>query len=403
MKRRAVRKRRSLPRAMIIAAPSCCCLRRARGLWFPASRQAHFASRRGSTQVTVAVAKAVRGDLSQYTTLTAEFMPYQEVSVHAKVAGYVQSISVDIGDHVKAGQVLAVLEIPELNDDLKKATAELMTSQEEVKRAQADYDDVHLVYQRLTGVAKANPKLIAQQDLDNAKAKDDAMESALSSAQKRVEENDANVAKMRTLLGYSSIPVPFDGIITRRYSDTGALVQAGTASDTQAMPLVDIAEDDVLRLIFPTPESVVPVIRNGLPVEISVKALNQTFQGRVTRFAGKVDVATRTMRTEVDVPNPDGKFTPGMYADVKLPVAQRKNVVTVPLQALSTGENPTVMVLNNDGAIEERKVTVGLETPGNAEITSGLQENEMVVVGSRANLHPGEKATGKLVDAPTGE
>ena len=352
---------------------------------------------------TVAVAKVTRGDLAQYTTLTAEFRPYQDVSVHAKVAGYVQSINVDIGDRVKAGQVLAVLEIPELKDDLKKATAELMTSQEEVKQAGANYEDVHLDYQRLAGVAKANPKLIAQQDLDNARAKDSAMQSALESAKKRVDENEANVGKMQTLLDYSSIPAPFDGVITRRYADTGALVQAGTASDTQTMPVVDVAEDDVLRLIFPTPESVVPVIHNGLPVEIAVKALHQTFPGKITRYAGKVDVATRTMRTEVDVPNPDGKFTPGMYADVKLPVKEQKNAIIVPLQALSTGETPTVMVLNSEGKIEERKVSVGLETPDKAEILSGLQENELVVVGSRANLHPGEKATGKLTDIPTVE
>jgi len=391
-------RRRKFPAFFIVVTLSAIA-----GLWLMQGHKAAAPSDAGGAAQTVAVAKVIRGDLSQSTTLTAEFVPYQNVSVHAKEAGYVKVINVDIGDHLKMGQAIAVLEIPELNDDLKKASAELMTAREEVKRAEANYEDVHLAYQRLTAVAKANPKLVAQQDVDTSRSKDDAMASALSAAQNRVNESEANVGKMQTLLDYASITAPFDGVITRRYADAGALVQAGTASETQTMPVVDIAEDDILRLIFPVPESAVPVIHNGLPVEITVNALKLTFPGKVTRFAGKVDVATRTMRTEIDVPNPDGKFTPGMYATVKVPLEQRRNVIVVPLQALSPGDTPTVMVLNKDGVLEERKVATGLETSTQAEITSGLQEGELVVTGSRSNLHPGEHATGKIVELPSYE
>jgi len=166
---------------------------------------------------------------------------------------------------------------------------------------------------------------------------------------------------------------------------------------------VDIAEDDILRLVFPVPESAVSKIHNDLPVQITVNALSRTFAGKVTRFAGKVDVATRTMRTEVDVPNVDGKFTPGMYATVKVPLEQRQNVIVVPLQALSSGESPTIMVLNKDGVIEDRKITLGLETSTKSEVLSGLQEGEMVVTGSRSSLHAGENATGKIVELPSYE
>ncbi len=373
------------------------------GLWHLVKASLNPVSQEAPGAPAVAVAKAARQDLARYSTLTAEFVPYQEVSVHAKVAGYVKSIGVDIGDHVKEGQVMALLEVPELKDELNKASAALLTSQAEVGRAQADFDDADLVYKRLVEVAKANPKLIAQQDLDNARTKDESARSALDTAQQKVQESQAEVAKEKTLLDYCSIPAPFNGVITHRYADTGALVQAGTSSSTQAMPVVDVAEDDVLRLIFPAPESIVPVIRDGLPVEVSVNALNLTFPGKIARYAGKVDVSTRTMRTEVDVPNPDGKFTPGMYADVKLPIAERKNVVTVPIQALSTGDNPTVLVLNDKGEIEERKVTVGMETSYKAEILSGLREGELVVVGSRSTLRPGQKATGKIVETPSAD
>lgn len=348
---------------------------------------------------TVPVIKAERADLSQYLTLSAEFHPYQEVSVHAKVAGYVQTIKVDIGDHVKAGQSLADLEIPELRDDLKKASAELLESREEVKRAEANYEESHLAYQRLLDVAKEHPKLVAQQDLDTAGAKDAAMQGALGAAQQRVDECEANKGKFRAMLDYASITAPFDGVITKRYADTGALVQAGTSSSTQAMPLVEIAQDDVLRLVFPVPESAVPLVHDGLPVKITMDSMHQKFAGTISRTAGKVERSTRTMEAEVDVPNPDGKFTPGMYATVKLPVEQRKNAVAVPLQALSRGENQTLFVLNKNGQLENRKVSVGLQTSTEAEITSGLQAGELVLVGSRMGLHPGQKATGKVMEA----
>lgn len=173
-------------------------------------RRKPSASDQNSGVKTIAVTKAKREDLSRYTTLAAEFVPYQAVSMHAKVTGYVESISVDIGDHVKAGQVM---EVPELKDDLNKASAALMTSREEVRLAEANYSDVHLDYQRLMGVVKANPKLVAQQDVDTARSKDEAMASALAAAKKRVDECQANVGKMRTLLDYSAITAPFDGVI----------------------------------------------------------------------------------------------------------------------------------------------------------------------------------------------
>lgn len=345
----------------------------------------------------VAVAKVQREDLSQSLTLSAEFRPYQEVNVHAKVSGYVQSIVVDVGDHVKAGDTIATLEIPELNDDLKKASASTKAAKEEVKRAQAKYDEVHSASQRLIQVAKEQPNLIAEQDVDTARSQDQAAAAALSAAQLQVAESEANENRMVTMTGYAVITAPFDGVITHRYADTGALVQAGTTSNTQAMPVVSIIQDNLLRLIFPVPESAVSCIQNGTPVEVTVLSSGESFRGKVTRFAAKVDRATRTMETEVDVPNADLRLTPGMIASVSIATQERKNVLSIPVESLSSGKQSTVLVINKEGTLEEKVVKTGMETPESIEVLSGLNEDDLVVVGARGQLRPGEHVTPEMM------
>jgi RND family efflux transporter MFP subunit len=349
---------------------------------------------------TLAVTKVGREDLVQDLWLSAEFRPYQEISLHSKVAGYLKTISVDVGDEVKAGQTIAELEVPELQDEFAKAQSSYQASLQDVKRAEADFAQADAVYQRLMGVSKEHPKLVAQQELDDARAKHDAMNGALGAARQRVDVCQSEVNKTKTLLDYAMITVPFEGIITHRYADPGALIQAGTASNTQAMPLVDLAQQDLLRLVFPVPESAAPLIRNGAPVEVSVSALNETFPGKISRFSGKVERNTRTMHTEVDVPNSNGHYKPGMYAFVRLILQEEKNALAVPVQAVTQGEKPTVFILNKDGIIEERAVTLGLQTPDKVQIREGLAEGDLVIVGNRNGMRAGQKAVGKITETP---
>ncbi len=347
---------------------------------------------------TVAVTHPTREDLSRSVSLTAEFRPYQEVEIHAKVAGYVQEISVDVGDHVKAGDAMAVLEIPELEEDLRKADAAVLTAGQEVKSSEADFEDSDQILTRLQDAAKEAPGLIAQQDLDTAAAKNRANAANLQAAKQRVAEAQANADRERTLLSYSKITAPFDGVVTKRYADTGALIQAGTASNTQSMPLVRLAELKRLRLDFPVPESAVADVHIGDQVEVSIIALGQTFPAKVSRFSQNVDTSTRTMLTEVDVDNSDFRYTPGMYATVQLTLADKKDALAVPIQTVSAGESPTVLVLDKDHKVEERAVTVGLETSSMAEILSGLSDNDLVVMGSRNSIQLGETALAKEMD-----
>jgi RND family efflux transporter MFP subunit len=363
----------------------------------------HFTRRHGPSEMpppTVAVVKADRENLVQDMWLTAEFRPFLAVSVHAKVSGYLKNIWVNVGSIVKAGDKLAELEVPELADQLTKAQFAYQASLQDVKQAEADAQDADVSFQRLNNVAKDNPKLVAQQDIDNAKARRDASKGALGAAQHHVEEAQSEVSRVKTLYSYTVITAPFGGIVTKRYVDPGALVQAGTTSNTQALPIVDLAEQDLLRLVFPVPESAAPLIHNDEPVEIRVTALHDSFQGKIARFSGKVDQSTRTMHTEVDVRDPDARYKPGLYAFVRLVLHEEKNAIAIPVQAVSPGDTPTVFVLNPQGVIEQRQVTIGMETPDKAQITKGLAEGDLVIVGSRSGALPGQKAVGKITVLP---
>jgi RND family efflux transporter MFP subunit len=362
---------------------------------------------------SVAVAKASLADLSRDIVLTAEFKPFQSVEVMAKVAGYVKSINVDVGSRVAAGQLLATLEIPEMADDLARANAALERSQsqvtsaqDELKRAQSVLDIAHLTYTRLDNVSKTKPGLVAQQEIDDAQSKDQvaaaqvaAARSALLSAEQQVHVSEAELARVHTLFNYTRVTAPFAGVVTKRYADTGSMIQAGTASTTQAMPVVQLAENTLLRLILPVPESAVSTVHTGQQVEVRVPTLKRTFTGKVSRFADSLDLATRTMHTEVDVPNPDWLLIPGMYAEVNLGIDRRGRVLTIPVTAVHDGQAYVVAyVITADHRVEIRKIETGLQSADRIEIRSGLKEDEMVVVGNTAGLRAGAVVNPKLAE-----
>ena len=257
------------------------------------------------------------------------------------------------------------------------------------------YDESSLLANRLDGAAKETQGLIAQQDIDDADAKNRAAQANLASAKQKVTEAQAHAERLQDLVAYSKIIAPFDGIVTRRYADTGALIQAGTAGGSSSIPIVSFEQLNRLRLEFPVPESDVADVRVGDSVDISIPSLNKTFTGQVSRFAHKVDTSTRTMLTEVDVPNPDEEYTPGMYATISLTLEAQKDALVIPIQSLSLGDQPYVLVVQ-DNKIEKRNVEVGLKTPDSVQILSGLNENDLIVVGNVAALQLGQEVNPKL-------
>jgi RND family efflux transporter MFP subunit len=364
---------------------------------------------------TVAVAKAKLQDMSRGVVLTAEFKPFQEIDVMAKVAGYVKVINVDVGDHVKQGELLAVLEVPEMADDLARSESMLNRSkdqvaqaQDELERAKSSHQIAHLAYTRLAEVSKRKAGLVAQQEIDDARGKDlvaeaqvSAAESGLAAAQQQVDVSTAEMEKVKTLEDYTRVTAPFAGVITKRYADTGSMIQAGTSSSTQVMPLVKLSENGLLRLVLPVPESAVPTVHVGQQVEVHVPTLNRSFPGRVARFADKLSLATRTMDTEVDVPNPSGVLIPGMYAEVNLTLDHHNDVVAVPIPAVDLASDQSsgqVTVVTPEGRIEVRKVQLGIQNATSFEIRSGLREGELVVTSDRSSLRAGQQVRAKVVD-----
>jgi RND family efflux transporter MFP subunit len=351
-----------------------------------------------SSPVSVAVAKVTREDLAQELICDAELRPYQEIDLHAKVAGYLEKINVDIGDRVEAGQLLATIEVPELADDITRARAAVRRSQEEVARAQAAYDDANMIYTRLMSVNKAQPNLIAQQDLDAALQKQRGTASAVAAAKAEVDVTSAEISKLQTMQKYSQIAAPFAGVITKRYADPGALIQAGTASSTQTLPLVRLSQNNRLRLSIPVSVSYVSRINIGDPVGIRVESLGKVLKGTVARSTRKIETNTRTMEVEVDVPNQDLKLIPGMYASAVLRLDHCEKSLAVPVQAVSRKKSCTVFVVNKNNKIEERSVTLGLETPQKLQVLAGLSEDDLVMIGSRTQVKPGQQVEPKLLE-----
>jgi RND family efflux transporter MFP subunit len=356
--------------------------------------------------VTVGVTSVVKKTVSRQITLSSELVPFQEIDVYAKESGYVQKLDVDYGTHVRVGQTIATLEIPELQAQMQQDQAEIKNAIDQVSRADhelkrydAQYNALHLQYTRLNEVFETQPGIVAQQEVDDAQGKDlaaasqvDAGKAALEAAQSQLAAAKAKLIHDETLFDYSRITAPFAGVVTERYANLGTLVQAGTSSSTQAMPIVRLSQDDLFRLVIPIPESYVRYIRIGDPVNVHVPSLNRTFPGKVARFSVDVRADTRTMHTEVDVPNPEHVMMPGLYAEAEVGLDQKDNVPTVPLQAVShQGNKTTVFVVNRNGEVEERTVELGLQTTTDAEVLSGLSEGEQVVVSDRSGLKPGQK------------
>jgi len=361
-----------------------------------------------------AVALVKRRDLGDTLTVSGAFKPFQDIDVHAKVAGYIKVINVDVGDHVKTGQTLAVLEVPELAAQLVGADAAVRAAQEQIPRAKGDldraqstYSAAHSGYVRLKQAADSQAGLVAQQEVDDWQAKDlgaeaqvASAEAALSAAKQQLEVAQATQKQYTALSDYTRITAPFTGVVTVRYADTGSLIAAGTSSSTQSMPVVRLAEIAVLRLVLQIPESVAPQIHVGGSMKVHVQALNQDYEGKVSRFADALDQQTRTMETEVDFQNSDGKLMPGMFCEAYFVHNKRPNVLAIPIEAVSrTGDGTTVLVVDSHDAVAVRSVKLGQEDSTHVEVLSGLNEGERVIVGNLSEFSPGQKVLPKAVES----
>jgi RND family efflux transporter MFP subunit len=365
---------------------------------------------------TAPVVKVARRDLSNTLEIASEFQPLQEIEVYAKVSGYIKKLYIDWGTHVKQGQLLAELEIPELQQQLQQDEAgarrsdqELSRAREELNRAQSAYSVAHVTYTRLAGVQKARPELVAQEEVDAAQGKDLEANAGVSSAKDAVSAAEqgllaakAALGKDQAMFGYARITAPFDGVVTQIYAYTGALLPAGTSSNKGDLALCQLSQNDVLRLVIPVPERAVADVHIGDTVDIEVSQAKSSFTGQIIRFSDQIETQTRTMHTEVQVPNAKYLLVPGMYASVKIPLRSASNVLSVPVQAVeSTGSGSgTVLLVNSSNRVEQREVKLGIQTATAAEVLSGLNENDNVIFGEQNQFKAGELVSPRTVTVP---
>jgi membrane fusion protein (multidrug efflux system) len=326
----------------------------------------------------VAVVTPNRGVAVRSITLPGDMVGFYESSLYSKVTGYLQSISIDKGDWVKKGQVLATIEVPEL--------------QQRVARSEASLEVQRVTYQRLEQVWKSDPRLIARQDVDIAQGK--------------YLEAKADVDELQALVSYTKIIAPFDGIITGRFVDPGALIKAGGDQPSSgpeegsahpagtASPVVSLAMIDPMRIYVYVPQGLVSFIRRGTPAMVSLQDLpGHPFVGTVTRFAASLDLSTRTMLTEIDLDNAAHKLYPGMYANVTLQLERHPDVIQVPDSAIGETSTGNYVLAVRDGKLSEKKINVGIRTGHVVEITKGLNGDEALVAALDSSLSDGETVT----------
>ena len=364
------------------------------------------------------VVKVVRRDLNNELEIASEFQPLQEIEVYAKVSGYIKKLYVDWGTHVKQGQILAELEIPELQQQLQQDEAsarrseqDLGRAREELNRAQSAYNVAHLTYSRLADVQKSRAELVAQEEIDAAQGKDLEANAGVSSAKDAVSAAEQGLLAAKAALGkdqamfaYARITAPFDGVVTQIYAYTGSLLPAGTSSNKGDLALCQLSQNNVLRLVIPLPERAVTDVHVGDTVNIEVSGAKNAFTGKIVRLSGQIETQTRTMHTEVQVPNPNYLLVPGMYASVKIPLRSAAQALSIPVQAVQSSGNGqgTVLLVNSSNRVEKREVKLGIETASQAEVLSGLNENEMIIFGEQNQFKAGALVSPQIVTAPAG-
>ena len=428
--------RRVFGLALVAAATSAGCLY---------SSQAQDSKKKtglsAETPTRVEVVRPERHTVQRTVGEPGEIEAYETTPIFAKIAGYVQKVSVDIGYEIKKGQVLAELWVPEFEADLtekraavvqamaRKAQAEATVKVAQaavssgearvseveagVKRADSDLTRWQQEYRRVeqlfneraqTGslLDETHNKLrSAEAACDEVRAKVKSAEAALNEARSGLEKARSDVVSAaasidvakseashaQAMLGYTRIEAPFDGIITRRNVDTGHLTKPGT----DAPPLFVAARSAVVTITVDIPETAAADIKPGDRALIKLQALKgRTVEGRVTRTAWALDPKTRTIRAEIDIPNPGAKLRPGLYAWATIVVEEHPNVLTLPTSAVVKDKDQSYCVVIAGGKAVRRRIEVGLNDGTRTEVVSGLESGEAVVKANAASLTDGQ-------------
>lgn len=351
--------------------------------------------------ITVSTAKAQKRDLVDKIDLTGNLTADEQVTIYAKVPGYLKTIHVDIGDRVRPGQIIAELDIPEMTTALGEKRAALLKAQAALEQARAAVDEsrseaefAQINYQRLKNIHDRDADVLPGQDVDQARASQGVASGKLKNAEAQVKVAEAAVAAaeaevrtLETMIGYARIQSPMAGVVIQRFVDRGALIQTATSSRTQAAPIVTIARTDRVRAVVDVPEASESYVHPGSPATLLIGGAS--VRAQVTRTAGALDPASRTLRAEFDINNPAGHFRPGSTVNVSLELRRLPSSVTVPVAAIRVQGVERLLFIIENGKAKQVKVKSGLESPDWIQVVEGLRGGEEVVVASAGALTEG--------------
>jgi membrane fusion protein, multidrug efflux system len=357
-----------------------------------------------SATPTVAVAKVTSKKLSITTRLPGELQAYEVVAVFPKVTAYVDSISVDRGSRVKAGQLIARLVAPEVAAQRAEAQSKLQAAEAQRAEAEAKLASDQSTYERLKS-ASATPGVVAGNDLEIAQKSAEGDRARLQALRESAEAAKSALKSVTEIEGYLQVRAPFDGIVTERNVHPGSLVGPPTSGSGAAMPMLRVEKTARLRLVVPVPEKYATGINVGSKVEFSVPAFpSQTFAGTIARVAHSVDVKTRTMPVELDVNNSDGRLSSGMFPEVLWPVRRTEPTLFVPTSAVARTTEATFVIRIRGGNTEWVNVQTGELDGKSIEVYGGLHEGDEVAVLGTDELRAGSHVVTKQVtEAATGK
>lgn len=376
--------RRAVRRAKVLGLLALAVLLSGAGVraWLNAAHAQTVAQRtQDQATPTVLVTSPKPSKALREIALPATLRGRNEAAIYARTNGYIKVWKKDLGDVVRKGDVLAVIDTPEVDQDLSQAQA----NQEQIK-ARLGLAQTSLV--RWEGLRQRDA--VSQQEVDERRA-------ALQQAQADLAASQANVRRLQQLHEFGVITAPFDGVVVRRSAEVGALVSAGSGGTSK--PLYDLAQTDRLRLTVSVPQAFAADVQRGK--EVGIKLLERPqlpFKGTVTRVSGGIDVATRSLLVEVELPNQQGLLLPGGYVEVSLPLAGTPKALLLPPNALQFRQDGArVAVVGEGGRLSLRAVTLGRDLGRSVEVLAGVKAQDMVVVNPHDTIEEGQRVKTRVL------
>lgn len=353
--------------------------------------------------ITVGVAAPIRQDYEVKLSYTADIKPYQQAQIFSRVNGYIAKMHVDQGDVVREGQLLVEIDHTDYEQNVAQARANLEAARANVTRQQATLTNAKLALDR--AVALKKDELVAQQQVDDAQAAYDVARAQLESLKAQVQQVEVALQQAQTSLSYSYIRAPYTGVVAHRNLDQGAYVTAASGSTlSTAVGILTIHDISRVRILLEVVEKDSPLVKVGAPAEVTTDAYpGRVFTGKVSRVVQALDPSTRTMTTEVHLPNPDRVLKGGMFARVALKVGAHPDAILIPLDAVTRLEDRQYVYVVQDGKAKQVPVEAGGRMDGLVEITKGLRGDEQVIVsgkdlvsdGTAVNAVPAGNAPGR--------